>query len=176
MKTSWTLLPFITFCLLAVAAISVGAQTLRPSGETFAWSGELVSFDANTQMVTVKARVVGDQAIADLPHYKAGDRIVVTWSGYDTYADAISRAVRFDAAKKWSDAFTFPVEFVTYESEHHYVTFKFRVPMGSTDKVRAVKPGEWITATSRHRASTESEAITAVNPYVISSASKTNTN
>ena len=65
--------------------------------------------------MTVKTRVVGDQALAELPHFKSGDRIVLTWSGFDTYADAISTAVRYDASKKWNEPFTFPVEFVAYE-------------------------------------------------------------
>jgi hypothetical protein len=87
--------------------------------------------------------------------------------------DAVSRAVRFDAGKSWSDRFTFPVEFVAYESPRQYVTFKFHVPQASVDSVAAVKPGEWITATSRHRPASETEAIAAVRPYVQSAASST---
>ena len=90
-----------------------------------------MGFDANGRTITVKSRVVGDQALAELPHFKSGDRIVLTWSGFDTYADAISRAVRYDASKKWNEPFTFPVEFVAYERQ--YVTFKFQVPAASVD-------------------------------------------
>jgi hypothetical protein len=116
----------------------------------------------------VKSRVVGDQALENLPQFKTGDRIVLTWSGFDTYADAILRAVRHDATKKWNEPFTFPVEFVAYESPRQYVTFKFQAPAGSVEPLKSVTPGEWITATSKHRASNETEAITAVNAYTAS--------
>jgi hypothetical protein len=175
MKNTWMLLAIATFCVLALTAIRVGAQSVQPTSETYSWSGELVAFDPNVRTITVKSRVVGDQALADLPQFKSGDKIVLTWSGFDTYADAISRAVRYDAATKWNEPFRFPVEFVTFESPRQYVTFKFQVPAGSVEAVKAVKPGEWVTATSRHRASSEAEAITAVNAYT-ASAARTTTN
>jgi len=167
MRNTWTLLAIVTFGILALTVIGVGAQSLHPTSETFSWSGELVGFDANGRTMTVKTRVVGDQALADLPHFKAGDRIVLTWSGFDTYADAISRAVRYDAAKKWNEPFTFPVEFVAYEPQ--YVTFKVQVPSSSVEPLTPIKPGEWVTAISRHRPATEGEAITTVHAYAASS-------
>jgi hypothetical protein len=175
MRNSWVLLALTTFCLLALTAVRVGAQAVQPTSETYTWSGELVAFDPTGRTITVKSRVVGDQALADLPHFKSGDKIVLTWSGFDTYADAISRAVRYDAATKWNEPFTFPVEFVAYESSRQYVTFRFQVPPGSVDALKSLKPGEWVTATSRHRASSEADAITAVNAYT-ASAARTSTN
>ena len=175
MRNTSVLLGIATFCVLALTAIRVGAQSVQPTSETYSWSGELVGFDGTDRIITVKSRVVGDQALAELPKFKAGDRIVLTWSGFDTYADAILRAVRFDAAKKWSEPFTFPVEFVAYESPRQYVTFKFQVPVGTVDAVKSVKPGEWVTATSRHRPASEGEAIMAVNAYT-AAASRASTN
>jgi hypothetical protein len=179
MKNMWMLLAVATFCVLALTAIGVGAQSISPTSPTYSWSGELVSFDPGTRMVTVKTRVFGEPAKRELPTYKAGDRIVLTWSGYDTYADGILRTARFDAAGKWNDPFTFPVEFVAYDGSEHtvpYATFRFQVPSASVESVKLLKPGEWITTTSRHRAATESEAIMAVNSYVITSSPKTSTN
>jgi hypothetical protein len=174
-RNNWILLAgMFTFCVLALTAIRVGAQSVQPTSETYSWSGELVSVDAIGRTITVKSRVVGHQALKELPQFKLGDRIVLTWSGFDTYADAISRAVRDDATKKWSEPFTFPVEFVAY-GPRQYVTFKFQVPVGSVEAVKAVKSGEWVTATSKHRPSNETEAITAVNAYT-ASASRTTTN
>ena len=169
MRNISTLLGIVTFFVLTLTAIGVGAQTLQPTSETYSWSGELVGFDANGRTVTVKSPVFGDQATAELPRFNPGERIILTWSGYDTYADAISRAVRFDAGKKWNEPFTFPVEFVAYESPRRYLTFKFQVPAGSVEALKSLKPGEWVTATSRHRPSSETEAITAVNAYTASS-------
>jgi hypothetical protein len=169
MRNISTLLGVVTFCVLALTAIGVGAQTLQPTSETYSWSGELVGFDANGRTVTVKSPVFGDQAIAEVARFNPGDRIILTWSGYDTYADSISRAVRYEAGKKWNEPFTFPVEFVAYESPRRYLTFKFQVPAGSVEALKSLKPGEWVTATSRHRPSSETEAITAVNAYTASS-------
>lgn len=169
MKNSWMLLVIVTPCLLALTALAVGAQALQPTSETYSWSGELVGFDATGRTLTVKSRVVGEQALAELPQLKSGDRIVLTWSGFDTYADAISRAVRYDASKNWSAPFTFPVEFVAYESPRQYVTFKFQVPAASVDALKSIKPGEWVMATSRHRPANETEAIRAVTAYTASS-------
>jgi hypothetical protein len=158
----------ITFCVLALLAIRVGAQSVQPTSDTYSWSGELVAFDANGRTITVKSPVVGEQALAELPRFTAGERIVLTWSGFDTYADAISRAARYDAGKKWNEPFTFPVEFVAYESPRKYLTFKFQVPATSVDAIKSLKPGEWVTGTSKHRPSNESEAIMAVNAYTAS--------
>ena len=175
MRNTGMLLALATFCVLALTAIRVGAQSVQPTSETYSWSGELVSFDANGGTITVKSRVVGEQALKDLPQFNAGERIVLTWSGFDTYADAILRAVRYDATKKWNEPFTVPVEFVAYESPRQYVTFRFQVPAASAEPLKSLKPGEWVTATTKHRASNEAEAITAVHAYT-ASASHTSTN
>jgi hypothetical protein len=173
MRNTTHLSAVVTFCILALLAIRVGAQSVQPTSDTYSWSGELVGFDANARTITVKSRVVGEQALAELPRFTSGDRIVLTWSGFDTYADAISRAGRYDAAKKWNEPFTFPVEFVAYESPRQYLTFKFQVPASSVDGLKSVAPGEWVTGTSRHRPSNESEAVMAVNAYTASTARKT---
>jgi hypothetical protein len=167
-------LAIVTFGVLALMAIGIGAQTLQPTSETYSWSGELVGLDSTNRMLTVKSRVVGDQALAELPKLKAGDRIIITWSGFDTYADAILRVTPHNATAKWNEPFTFPVEFVAYESPAQYVTFKMRVPADSIAPLQSLKPGEWVTATSRHRPSTESEAIMAVNAYTAAVRSSTN--
>ena len=178
MKNVWMLLAVVTFSVLTLTVMGVAAQAINPTSPSYSWSGELVSFDSGTRMVTVKARVLGDEAKRELSNFKAGDRVVLTWSGYDTYADGILRTARYDAAKKWNEPFTFPVEFVAYEGSDRtipYVTFKFEVPSASIEAVKLVKPGHWITTTARHRATSESEAIMAVNSYVTTPPSRTST-
>jgi hypothetical protein len=96
MKNTWMLLAIATFCVLAVAVITVGAQSVQPISETYSWSGELVAFDANSRTITVKSRVVGDQGLQDLPHFKAGERIVLTWSGYLRRRDSARSPIRRD--------------------------------------------------------------------------------
>jgi hypothetical protein len=168
MRSTITLLAFVTFCALTVTVVGVGAQSWQPISDTYAWSGELVSFEAASRMMTVKSRVVGDQALTALPSHKAGDRILLTWSGFDTYADGIARVTRVGTAKTWADRFTFPVEFVDYETAPQYLTFKVQVPPASVTAMQSVKPGEWITATARHRAGSEADVLASVHPYVAS--------
>jgi hypothetical protein len=35
--------------------------------------------------------IVGDQAQTSLGRFKAGEKIMLGWSGYDRYADAVNR-------------------------------------------------------------------------------------
>jgi hypothetical protein len=164
-KHEWTLLAIATFCILALAAVRLGAQSVQPTSPTYSWSGELVAFDPATRTMTVKSRVVADQARGEMPTFKAGDRIVITWSGFDMYSDGIARAVKYDASKKWSEPFTFPVEFVAYETPREYVTFKLVIPAESVDKIKPLKAGEWVTGIAKHRPASEAEAITTVHAY-----------
>ncbi len=160
----------ITTLFVPAFAAAQGAQ--KAGSDTYTWNGELVALDENARTLTVKSRVVGDQPMAELGKFKAGDRIVLTWSGFDKYADAINHAVRYDAAKKYEERFTFPVEFVAFDSAHQYVTFKAPVPADGVSAIKSLKPGEWITATSPHAKSAESP-IVSVRPYV---SSATNSN
>jgi hypothetical protein len=137
------------------------------------WSGELVSLDTGSRILTVKSRVVGDQALTALRSHQAGDRVVLTWSGYDAFADGIARVTKFDAAKPWADRFTFPVEVVAYDASRQYLTFKIQIPTASVTAMQGLKPGEWITATSRHRAATEADALASVRAYVAAPAAAT---
>lgn len=166
-------LAIVTFSMLMTATVNVIAQSREPTSANYQWHGEFVGFDANSRTITVKSRVVGEQALAELPKFKAGDRIVVIWSGYDTWGDAISRVVRHDTTKKWNDPFTVLVEFVAYEPERQYATFKFQVPPGSVAALKALKPGEWVTTISRHRPSSEVDEFVSVNPYVNASSRAT---
>src|SRR5207247_3423006 len=104
---SWGLLPLVRLPLPFAIASQVAAQSSQPAADTYTWSGELVSLDEGARILTVKARVVGDQPMTELPKFKAGDRLLLTWSGYDKYADAISRAVRYDATRNADPRFTF---------------------------------------------------------------------
>src|SRR5678815_2021754 len=97
-------------------------------------------------------------------------RMMLRWSGFDIYADSIVRGLRADEAKT-DEKFTFPAEFVSFDPDRKYVTFKVVVPETSLANIKALKPGEWITATSPHGALAKATPITAVRPFVISSGS-----
>ena len=173
-RTSWAFLALVTMSLPILISKRLAAQVSQPAADTYTWSGELVSLDEGAHILTVKARIVGDQPITELPKFKAGDRILLTWSGYDKYADAINHVIRYDASQKTEERFSFPVDFVTFDSAHQYVTFKAPVPVDSIANIKSLKPGEWVTATSPHTKTAESQPIVSVRPYVWSSGTNSN--
>jgi len=144
---------------------SLLAQSSPATTETFSWHGELVALDENAKILTVKVPVVGDQAQADFGKFKAAEKLMVTWSGLDKYADAIKHAVRLTEATKTVDRFTFPIEFVSYDSSRRYVTFKVQVPDASVTRLKSIKPGEWVTATSPHGPSSKNHPIVMIRHY-----------
>jgi len=154
-----------------VVALCVGAgvttaqaqsQSPSPASDTFTWHGELVSVDQTTGTFTIKARMLADAA-KEVARFNAGDSVLLTWSGYDKFADAIRLIAKHDAKQKVADAFAFPVELASREVQNDYVTFKFRAP-AAVGAVKSVKPGEWVTVTMKHR-SGDAQGIVSVEPY-----------
>lgn len=58
-----------------------------------------------------------------------------------------------------------PAELVSTEAPNQYVTIRVKVPETGLSAIKAVKPGEWVTITSRHRPSTDDEAVVSVRPW-----------
>ena len=157
----------LTTLVVLVFAAHLAAQSAQVNREAFSWSAELVALDESARMITVKAPTAGEQASPDFAHLKAGERIMLKWSGYDVSADAISRALR-PADVKSGDRFTFPVDFVSFDKERRYVTFKVQIPENNIANLKALKPGEWVTATSPHGSSSKTTPIATIRPYVLS--------
>jgi hypothetical protein len=155
-----------------VVALCVGAGTTTaqtPSAaaanDTFIWHGELVSAEAGSGTFTVKARMLSDAA-REVARYNAGDRVLLTWSGVDRYAGAVRLISKFDAGKKITETFAFPVELVSRDVQNDYVTIRLRASSAAVDAVKTVKPGEWVTVTMRQRSSGDAQGIVSVEPYV----------
>ena len=159
-------MPFaFMFCVLSTTVATPIAQSQQDAQEEYSWHGELVALDASARMVTLKSKVVGTDAVGDLARVKAADRVALTWSGMDRYADGIRRVVKQDGTKAPSEPFTFPVAFVAFDQANQYVTFRLPVPAASVEALKSVKPGEWVTATSRHRPAKDSDIVSAIRPY-----------
>jgi len=163
----------IGLALLIAQALSTDAfaqaAATRPASDTYQWSGELVSFDGAANTATVKARLVDQEAVADVKKFKVGDRVLLQWSGYDAYADAIRRVMPYTDNRNANDRFLLPVELASNETPNQYVTFRLRMPAASAPSIKSVKPGEWITVTSSHKAVRESDAVVSARPYVTTS-------
>jgi hypothetical protein len=160
----------------AVAALSVcgvlaAASQQQPVSDAYQWAGELVSFDAATRTVTVKARLVNHEAEADLKRVKAQEPVVLAWSGFERYADGIRRVLP-PAERKANDRFVLPTKLVSTAASNEYVTFRIVAPASSVSALQAVKPGEWVTVVSLHRPAGENDAIVSIKPYTASSTSE----
>jgi len=146
----------------------LAAQSLQPVGEAFTWNAELVALDENARTVTLKAPILTDRVSADFKSLKAGERITLRWSGYQDYADSIAQAIRSTGVKKAEDHFMFPVDYVSFDGIRRYVTFKVQMPENEITKIKSLKPGDWVTATSPQGAASERTPVTAIRPYVMS--------
>jgi hypothetical protein len=157
----------VTVCILGfavVAALAQSAQSATSTSESYQWSAELVAFDEPMRMMTVKTSAVGE-AQKQLAAFKAGDQVVLNWSGFDKYASAVNGAAKREAARKPEDRFSFPAEFVAFDASRNYVTFKVPVPSEATARLKSIKPGEWVTATSKHGHASVTQPIAAVRGY-----------
>lgn len=142
------------------------AQTTQPrSGESYLFHGELVSLDAANRALTVRARVLSDAA-TEVGRFNPGDRVLLTWSGLDIHAGAVRRVTKYDAGQQILDFFALPAELASRDVQNEQMTFRVRIPEASVGAVKALKPGEWITVTTRQRPKTDADAILAVGAYV----------
>ena len=143
------------------------AQSSQTNGETYTWNGELVSLDTTAKTMTVKSRVAYQEAVSELTHFKAGDRVWIVWSGVSDYSDAVRQVRPYETGRKIDDALVLPAQLVSTEAPNQYITFRVNLPDSELSAIKAVKPGEWVTVKSRQRPSTD-DAVLAVRPYVAS--------
>jgi hypothetical protein len=57
------------------------AQPPQAKSDAYTCHGEFMSFDTAAKTITVKSRVAYQDAISELKHFKAGDRVGIVWSG-----------------------------------------------------------------------------------------------
>ena len=159
--------------VLTIGALVAGTvHASQQKTGTYTWNAELVSIDANAKTVTVKSRVAYQEALSELKQFRAGDRVWIVWSGVHDSSDAVRQIRRSGAAQKIDADFVLPAELVSTETPNEYLTIRIKVPESGLAAIKAVKPGEWITVTSRHKPSTEDDAVVAVKPYAASTATE----
>ena len=141
------------------------AQSSQTKSDTYTWNGELVSLDTTAMTMTVKSRVAYQEAIAELKHFKAGDRVWIVWSGVQDSSDAVRQVRRSETGRTIDENLVLPAELISTEAPNSYITIRVKVPESGLAAIKAVKPGEWVTVTSRHRPSSDAEAVVAVTPW-----------
>jgi hypothetical protein len=72
---------------------------------------------------------------------------------------------RSDTGRAIDENLVLPAELVSTDAPNQYLTIRVKVPESALAAIKTVKPGEWVTVTSRHRPSTEDDAVVAVRPY-----------
>jgi hypothetical protein len=141
------------------------AQSSQPKGDTYTWNGELVSLDTTAKTMTVKSRVAYQEAISELKNFKAGEQVWIVWSGIHDSSDAVRQIRRSETGRKIDENLVLPAELVSTEAPNQYVTIRIKVPDSGVAGIKTMKPGEWVTVTSRHKPSTEDDAVVSVRPY-----------
>ena len=163
--THWRQIAILTIVLTTCGAVSGIAQSSQPKSDTYTWNGELVSFDTTAKTMTVKSRVAYQEAISELKHFKGGDRVWIVWSGIRDSSDAVRQVRRSETGRKVNEDLVLPAELVSTEAPNQYLTIRIKVPESGLAAIKSVKPGEWVTVTSRHQPSTEDDAVVSVRPY-----------
>jgi hypothetical protein len=152
--------------VVTIAAPVLGiAQSSPTKSDTYTWNGELVALDATAKTLTVKSRVAYPEAISELKNFKAGDRVWIVWSGIHDSSDAVRQVRRPETGRTIAENLVLPAELVSTEAPNQYVTIRIKLPESTVAAIKTVKPGEWVTVTSRHQPSTEDDAVVAVRPY-----------
>ena len=165
LKGKTTLMTRMVALLVLCAPLTAAVQATHPSGALYEWSGEFVSADTKAATLTVKSRVAYPQALSELKQFTPGEQVWVVWSGSRDYSDAMRQVRRAQAGTAIAEDLVLPAEFVSTEAPSPYVTIRVKVREGSLSAIKDVKPGEWVTVTSRHRPSTQAEAVVSVRPY-----------
>ena len=165
MSTKWTRIAALATILMINGPAPVGAQSSETKSDTYVWNGELVSLDTTAKTITVKSRVAYQEAVSELKHFKAGDRVSIVWSGMHDSSDAVRQVRRAETGRKIDENLVLPAELVSTEAPNPYITIRIKVPESGLGAIKTMKPGEWVTVTSRHRPSTDDDAVVAVRPY-----------
>ena len=165
MSIHWTQIAAVATILTISGPVLVGAQSTQTQSDTYTWNGELVSLDTAAMAMTVKSRVAYPEAISELKHFKAGDRVWIVWSGVQDSSDAVRQVRRSETGRKIDENLVLPAELITTEAPDSYITIRVKVPENVLAAIKAANPGEWVTVTSRHRPSSDAEAVIAVRPW-----------
>ena len=165
MSTEWMQIAAVGTILTIGGPMLGAAQSSQAKTDTYTWNGEFVSLDTTAKTMTVKSRVAYQEAISELKHLKAGDRVWLVWSGIHDSSDAVRQVRRSETGRKIDETLVLPAELVSTEAPNQYITIRVKVPESGLSAINTVKAGEWVTVTSRHRPSTDDEAVVAVRPY-----------
>ena len=142
--------------------VATGAEAANESVSlTYRWHAELVATNPHSRSLTVKARMVSREALADVDDLRAGDDIVLTWSGLHERAHGIRRVDRRRGVSEEGDRFRLAAEFDAVDLDTQYLTFTIDATVDSLDAVSTLEPGDWATFISAHQLRDDWVVLTA---------------
>ena len=162
--------------LIWVAGTATPTSTASSSPEeTYRWTGELVALDEGAGTLTVRARVLSPAVLEASDGLRAGDSIVVTWSGSGDRASGVWSVARAGgqtaaagdqpASDDADERFPLRAAFEALDAENRYLTFRVPLPEASLGAARSLTRGAWARMTSPRHLEDESAALLAVDPY-----------
>ena len=175
----------VTLLIWAAGAATPTSTASSSPEETYRWTGELVALNEGTGTLTVKARVLSPAVLAESDGLRAGDSIVMTWTGFGDRASGVWSVARAnDAADASIDGsesegtdqidsetrFPLPATFEAIDADSRQLTFRVPLPAGSRSAVRSLTRGARVSMTSPRHPADAQAALLAVNAYVPSRA------
>ncbi len=174
-------------CVVGAVMTAAAAPNLEA---TYRWHGELVALDEAAGTVTVKSPAADPAGLAALKDARAGDPILITWSGAGNRASGIRMAAPYvvadiaavaaleavesgtdagDAAaaeaEEDSERFLLAATLVAVDADAAHLTFEAALPAESLETVRGLTRGAWITGTSVHGAADADAPMLAIAAY-----------
>ena len=164
----------------AAAPTTIASST---QDDTYRWTGELVALDEAAGMLTVKARFLSPAVPAASDGLRAGDEILLTWSGFGNRASGIWSLARDEGSRSAAGGLAgnesasgatgpadggarFPLRavFEAIDAGTRYLTFRAPLPEAGRSAVRTLTRGAWVRLTSpRHPA--DAPPLLAVEAY-----------
>ena len=134
---------------------------------TYRWGGELLALDEASDALTVRAQMVSAGARSAAADLKAGEPIVITWSGYGDEASGIRAVAADDGSGLWgSDRYLLRATFEGVAASGRQLTFRVPLPEDGRSAVRSLTRGAWALMTSPHHPAGAQAPLMAVNSYV----------
>ena len=151
--------------LTGALAVAQPAVAFGAGVDSYRWLGELVALDEGARALTVTSRVVAPAGLA-VAGLEPGDPILITWSGSDHGAQAISAVAPDDGSGlSPGDRFRLRARFVAADAARSSLTFSVSGPSSALAPLRAATQGTWATVTSPHRPAHGPAAVVAVDAY-----------
>ena len=151
--------------LAGALAAAHPAATFGAGVESYRWLGELVALDEGARTLTVTSRTA-TPAGPDVAGLEPGDPILITWSGSDHGAQAVSAVTPDDGTGLApGDRFRLRARFVAADAARDSLTFSVSGPASVLTPLRGTRPGTWATVSSPHRPAHGPAAVTAVDAH-----------